>query len=330
MSLPIQQFLLIDTGNSPVNINGGNTLSYLKILQTTKNQNIAVCIADENMTGSHKVAAVKGVLDYELTRKKIVPNQNQTIAIPTGGNFGIYFALRSQVLGLKLLLHIPHSYSPTKQKLCKSFGATVYTTDTTDHEKFLEVFDKEIELSENQNRPSPLFIDQTKNIGNVEGQYKYNALPFFKTLLQKIDIYEYDQLDLVLGMGSGGSLMGMYKACSELIPLKIHTTVVEPEGCSFKINIFNDHPFQGLSISVPYHFKKSIADDFISISTKEAIESGEWLLKQFSLSKGLSTLANISAAMRISKKRSSDNIKSLVVTMTYDQGYHYILDDLCN
>lgn len=304
----------------------------MTLLKYDANNKIAICMASDNTIGSHKLAAAKGILDHEIKQGRIHLGSNQLLAVPTGGNMGVGISLMAKQHGLRTLLFVPKNYSPTKQTIMHYLGGEVIerSSDThpNDTEWYLEIFDNRIDVEKKNHGVSPLFINQMTNIGNVQGQYTYTAKPFFDDLLTYLDTSMYDQVDLVLSMGSGGSLTAMYQAFKKTLNCPIKLIIVQPEGCSFKTNTFTNHSIQGISVGMtPHFFNKSKVNEYISVSSEDAKAGQDWLLEHHALLNGLSSGANMFAALKVSKTRKEQGINSLIITMNYDTGIHYCIDE---
>jgi len=132
---------------------------------------------------------------------------------------------------------------------------------------------------------------------------------------KKIDIF-------VAGVGTGGTLMGVAATLREVNP---HTKIiaVEPsESAVMSGRTPGPHNIQGIGEGfIPPLMKMDILSEIISVSTREAMNMSRRLAKEEGLLVGISSGANVFAALKIAKKFKG---KNTIVTILPDTGERYL------
>lgn len=128
--------------------------------------------------------------------------------------------------------------------------------------------------------------------------------------------------------GTGGSFAGCMKALKKHNP-DIRGYIVEPSNAAF---------YSGGSLSNPNHkiqgggycmdlalINKSLAEDFISISDEESIETTRKLASTEGIFAGYSSGANVAAAIKLLKEKEKGKNICLLIN---DTGLKYMSNDL--
>lgn len=123
-----------------------------------------------------------------------------------------------------------------------------------------------------------------------------------------------------MGLGSGGTLFGAGRRLRENYKdLKIFG--IQPEGCNLLEKKFVPHKIQGFASGViAEYFDESMIDEFLSVTYEQSVEMMRYLAKNEGIYVGISSGANISIALELSKKY--DN-KTNIVTVAPDSGRSY-------
>ena len=125
---------------------------------------------------------------------------------------------------------------------------------------------------------------------------------------------------LVARMGTSGTFVGTSRRLKVLNPA-IKTIAMQP-----------DSPLHGLegmkhmaTTILPGIYDKSIADSQIDISTEEAMETSLRLAREEGIFVGISSGANVCAALKLAASLPAD---SIVVTILCDNGFRYLSEEL--
>ncbi|HSK99248.1 MAG TPA: pyridoxal-phosphate dependent enzyme, partial [Rubrobacteraceae bacterium] len=131
---------------------------------------------------------------------------------------------------------------------------------------------------------------------------------------------------LVMGVGTGGTLVGVGQAFREINP-DVKLFAMEPsESKTLLCGEIGEHLIEGISDGfVPGIFSRHerLVDRTLSVDSDEAVEAMRHLAKRHGLFVGPSSGANLLAAKRV--KDSYPDLKT-IVTLFCDEGEKYIQD----
>ncbi|MGN1038122.1 MAG: PLP-dependent cysteine synthase family protein, partial [Mailhella sp.] len=127
----------------------------------------------------------------------------------------------------------------------------------------------------------------------------------------------------VAGTGSGATLMGVSRRLKEACP-SVRCFAVEPaESPVLSQGRSGPHGIQGIGANfVPAIFDRSLADGILTVSTEEAMETARMLMAKESLSCGITSGANIRAAMNLAML--PEFAGAHIVTIAPDTGERYL------
>jgi cysteine synthase A len=222
-----------------------------------------------------------------------------TLVVPTTGNTGIAFSALGSVLGFKVLIVIPEEMSAERFMLMRLFGADFYFTPggESDADKALEIAKK---LSA-ENPDKYYFFDQWGDEANVEAHYETTG----KEILDQIGCPKA----FVAEVGTGGTLMGIAKRLKEECR-DVIVAGAEPAECPVAAGWFKTgkpgpwgrHEIEGVGdgfipdIVTRY---KHLLDDFVTVTSDEAIKMARLIARKEGLPVGISSGANVVAAIKL-------------------------------
>lgn len=245
-------------------------------------------------------------------------NPDTTIIEPTSGNTGIGLAMICAVKGYKLVLVMPESMSPERRAILKAYGAQLHLTPATGGMK--AAIAKANELStETKNSFIPM---QFENQANVDFHRKTTAPEIWDDTEGKIDIF-------VAGSGTGGTITGVGERLKELKP-SVKAVVVEPAD-SPVISGGNPgpHKIQGIGPGfIPKILNTQIIDEVFTVQNDIAFEYARRLTIEEGIFSGMSSGANVYAALEIAKR--PENKGKTIVTIVCDIGDRYLSTPLYN
>lgn len=269
---------------------------------------IFVKLEKGNPAGSIKDRAALGMI--EKAEELGLLKEGYTIVEPTSGNTGIALAMIGRIKGYDVIIVMPETMSVERRNLIKAYGAELVLTDGTKGMK--GAINKAKEISEGN---SKFFIPQQfNNLANPEKHYATTAEEIIK------DVADMDIL--VAGVGTGGTITGVGRRLKE-INSNIKVIAVEPE----KSPVLSGgepgpHKIQGIGAGfVPDIYDSSVVDEIIKISDEEAFEMAKLMAKEEGILVGISTGANIAAAIKVAKKVGKGR---KIVTVSPDGGEKYI------
>jgi len=295
----------------------GNTpLVKLNKLSRKSPADVFVKLESKNPMGSVKDRIALAMIEDAEKEGKL--NPGATIVEPTSGNTGIGLAFVSAVKGYKLILTMPETMSVERRHLLEIMGAELVLTPGDKGMKGAideaEKLVKEI--------PDSYMPQQFNNPANPAVHYATTAEEIWRDTNGKIDIF-------VAGVGTGGTITGTGNFLKEQNK-NIQVVAVEPKG-SAVISGENagPHKIQGIGAGfIPDVFDKKIIDDVIIVDSDDAGETSRQLAKKEGILCGISSGANVWAALQLAKKE--ENKGKQIVTIICDTGERYLSTWLFN
>jgi cysteine synthase A len=261
-----------------------------------------------NPAGSVKDRAALGMI--EKAENLGLLKEGYTIVEPTSGNTGIALAMIGRIKGYEVIIVMPDTMSVERRNLIKAYGAQLVLTDGTKGMK--GAINKAKEIAEGN--PNFFIPQQFNNLANPEKHYATTAEEIIEDV-EDLDIF-------VAGVGTGGTITGVGRRLKE-IKQGVKIVAVEPE----KSPVLSGgepgpHKIQGIGAGfIPDIYDNSVVDEIIKISDEEAFEMAKLMAKEEGILVGISTGANIAAAIKIAKRVGKGR---KVVTVSPDGGEKYI------
>ena len=289
----------------------GNT-PLIKLEKISQNlpADVFVKLESKNPMGSVKDRIALAMIESAEKDNKIAPGA--TIIEPTSGNTGIGLAFVCAVKGYKLILTMPETMSVERRKLLEIMGAELVLTPGDKGMK--GAIDKAETLA--KEIPDSFIPQQFNNPANPEAHYKTTGPEIWNDTNGKVDIF-------VAGVGTGGTITGIGTFLKEQNP-NIKIVAVEPKG-SAVISGENagPHKIQGIGAGfIPNVLNKKIVDDVIIVDSDDAGETSRQLAKKEGVLCGISSGANVWAAIQLAKKEENKNKQ--IVTIICDTGERYL------
>ena len=245
-------------------------------------------------------------------------NSETVIIEPTSGNTGIGLAMVCAVRGYKLKIVMPESVSVERRMLLNAYGAELVLTSAAGGMK--EAISRAEELAaEHENSFIPM---QFKNPANVEMHRRTTAQEIWNDTDGKVDLF-------VAGAGTGGTITGVSEALKALKP-SVYTVVVEPATSSvLSGNPAGPHRIQGIGPGfIPEVLNTRSYNEVFPVDDETAFAMSRSLAREEGILCGISSGANVYAALQIAKREENKN-KHLVV-MVCDTGERYLSTTLFN
>lgn len=228
-----------------------------------------------------------------------------TIIEPTSGNTGIGLAMVAAAKGYNIILTMPESLSIERRKILKGYGAKLILTKGMDDAISMA---KELSLKHGYFMPM-----QFQNINNPIAHMKNTAIEIIK------DIPDLDYF--IASVGTGGTITGVGTILKEHNP-NISIKAIEPKTSSvLSGNDAGKHKIQGIGAGfIPKVLDTSVYDEVIQIEDEDAFVTARLLAKEHGLFVGISTGANVFAALELAKKVGK-NKKILTVSPSNAERY---------
>ncbi len=238
--------------------------------------------------------------------------QGMEIIEVTSGNTGIAFAMISAVKGYKFTAIMPESMSIERRKMMKAFGARVILTPA--EEDMPGAIKKYKELVRKKSR---IWLPkQFENPDNIEAHRNGIGKEIIQQMNGNVDAF-------VAGIGTGGTLLGVAKAFKDR---EINAKIIGVEPAESAVLSGGEpgvHKIQGIGEGfIPKLVKENIdlIDEIITIKSRDAIKMSKFLAKRYGIFVGISSGANMLAAIKLKKKYGYRK----VVTVFPDGGERYL------
>ncbi|MBW8001855.1 MAG: cysteine synthase A [Planctomycetes bacterium] len=271
---------------------------------------ILVKLESNNPAGSVKDRIALSMI--EAGEKDGSISKDTVIIEPTSGNTGIGLAFICAARGYQLVLTMPESMSVERRKLLQLFGAELVLTSA--EFGMAGAVERAEELLKEY--PNSFMPQQFKNPANPKVHRETTAKEIWTDTGGKVDV-------LVVGVGTGGTITG----CGEILKAKnknLKVIAVEPENSAvLSGGKAGAHKIQGIGAGfVPDILDVDIIDEIIGVSNEDAILTTRKLAAKEGILAGISSGANVFAAMQVSERAESEG--KTIVTFIADTGERYI------
>jgi cysteine synthase A len=261
-----------------------------------------------NPAGSIKDRAALGMIEKAEEEGLIKPGD--TIVEPTSGNMGIALAMIGKLKGYKVIIVMPETMSIERRNLMKAYGAELVLTEGAKGMK--GAIEKAGEVA--KDKKGYYIPQQFVNEANPLKHYETTANEIIKDV-KDLDVF-------VAGVGTGGTISGVGKRLKE-INNSIEIVGVEPEKSPVILGgQAGPHKIQGIGAGfIPDIYKRELVNKVITISDEEAFEYARRMGKEEGILVGISSGANIAAAIKLAKELGKGK---KVVTVAPDGGEKYL------
>jgi cysteine synthase A len=233
-----------------------------------------------------------------------------TIVEPTSGNTGIGLSLVCAVKGYKLILTMPDTMSLERRRLLGAYGAELVLTPGAQGMRGA------IEKAEEIAKEKKCFLPQQfKNPANPRIHEETTGPEILRALDGKIDAF-------VAGVGTGGTITGVGHVLRRHNP-KVLIVAVEPaDSPVLSGGEPGPHKIQGIGAGfIPDVLDTAVYNEVITVSNDDALNTARRLAREEGLFCGISSGANIFAALQVARKLGPGKN---VVTMLCDTGERYL------
>ncbi|HEX8913538.1 MAG TPA: cysteine synthase family protein [Humisphaera sp.] len=250
-------------------------------------------------------AALSMILDGERTGRL---TKDKVVVDATSGNTGIAYAMICAQRGYKVKLCLPQNASRERKQTLLAYGVDLVLTDPTEGTDGAQRAVKKLVEA----HPERYFYpDQYNNDANWRAHYHTTAEEIWRQTNGRITHF-------VAGLGTSGTFMGTTRRLKELNPA-IQCISMQPDGPL--------HGLEGLkhmeTAIVPGIYKPEVADAQIEVATEDAHRLVLRLAREEGYLVGVSSGANMAAAMRIA----SELREGVVVTVLCDSAAKYLSEE---
>lgn len=263
-----------------------------------------------NPTGSIKDRVALEII--EAAERDGELKEGYTIVEASSGNTGIALSMIASVKGYKMIVVMPENMSEERKDIVRALGAQLELTTKSGSLK--EAIERAEEIAK---QPRTFIAHQFSNPNNIKAQEKTG-----REILKQVGPVDA----IVAGVGTGGTLVGISTVMKEANP-DLKVIAVEPEEAAVM--------FGGSDVRIAEHDIHGIGDGFIPqlvdmaqvhrvivVGSEEAAHMARKLAREHGLLVGLSSGANMLAAMKVAK------MFEKVITVLPDRGERYLSMDL--
>jgi len=251
-------------------------------------------------------------------------NKNTVIIEPTSGNTGIALAFVAAAKGYQLILTMPETMSLERRTLLAMLGAKLVLTPGTEGMKGAIARAEQLA----RETPNSWIPQQFDNPANPEIHRKTTAEEIWEDTDWKVDI-------LVSAVGTGGTITGCYEVIKPRRP-SFEAIAVEPKDSPVITQTLagqplkpGPHKIQGTGagfVPVNLHLKdakgrQQIAE-CIQVTNDDSFAMARRLAKEEGILAGISTGANVWAAIEVAKRPA--NKGKMIVTVACSTGERYL------
>ena len=285
---------------------GSTPLIILKSIAEGLPLGVEVYVKAEHLNpgGSVKDRAARAmILDGQKSGKL---KSGKTILDATSGNTGIAYAMIGAALGYHVTVCLPKNASRERKNILQIYGAEIIETDPLQGTDGAQATAKALAAK----FPKEYFYpDQYNNDANWRAHYETTAPEIWEQTQGRITHF-------IAGLGTSGTFVGTTRRLKELNP-SLKAISMQP-----------DSPMHGLegmkhmaTALVPGIYDPQLADQEVEVSTEDAQDTARRLANQEGLFVGVSSGANVFAALRLARSLPAG---SVVVTILCDAGSRYM------
>lgn len=296
---------------------GNTSLVRLRQVVPPHGADILVKLEWENPTGSMKDRMAQAVITRAEGDGRLKPGD--TVIEYTGGSTGASLALVCAAKGYRIRIVSSDAFSREKLDHMAALGAELTLVPSegglTTKKLILDMIATARTLAQ---EPHTYWTDQLNNQDSLAG---YHALgeEIWSQANGEIDAF-------VHCVGTAASLRGVATALKRHSP-RIKIIAVEPAESSVLLGgSAGPHKIEGVGIGyIPPLWEPALVDEIVPVRTDDAQEMTRRLAREEALFAGMSSGANVLAALRVAERLGSG---AKVVTLMADSGLKYLSTDV--
>jgi cysteine synthase A len=296
---------------------GGTPMVKINRLAEGLPATIALKLESQNPLGSVKDRIGVAMVDA-AEKSGLIQRGKSKLIEPTSGNTGIALAFVAAARGYELILTMPETMSLERRRLLTALGARIVLTPGPEGMKGAVAKAEDlVRQTENSFMPQ-----QFNNPANPEIHRRTTAEEIWKETEGKIDIF-------VSAVGTGGTITGVGQVLKQRKP-SVKVIAVEPVDSPVITQARarqplkpGKHQIQGIGAGfIPEVLDLDVMDEVLCVTNEQAMDLGRKLAKAEGVLAGISTGANLWAALELAKR--PENKGKLIVTVACSTGERYL------
>jgi cysteine synthase len=290
----------------------------VKLNRVTRGIQATIAIKCEFFNPLGSVKDRIGMSMIDAAEKEGIIKPNTVIIEPTSGNTGIALAFVCASKGYRLILTMPETMSLERRTLLAMLGAQLVLTPGSEGMKGAIARAEELLKT----TPNAWMPQQFNNPANPAIHQQTTAEEIWADTDGKVDI-------LVAAVGTGGTITGVAEVIKKRKP-EFKAIAVEPKDSPVIMQTLKGQPLkpgphkiQGTGAGfVPNNLHLNIVDEVVTVSNEEAFIMARRLAKEEGILAGISSGANVHAALEVAKR--PENQGKFIVTVACSTGERYL------
>jgi cysteine synthase A len=242
----------------------------------------------------------------------LIQPEKTTLVEPSTGNTGIALAMVAAVKGYRLIVTMPETMSWERRAILRAYGAELELTPG--HLFSQGAVDRARELL--RTIPHAVMLNQFENSANPQVHQDTTATEIWNDTDGQVDM-------VVAGVGTGGTITGLARALKRRKPA-LQAIAVEPRNSAVLTGgQAGMHKIQGIGAGfIPAVMDLGQVDEVLTVADQTAIAYSRRLAREEGLLSGISTGANLWAAVELAKR--PENADKLIVMVQPSFGERYL------
>ena len=297
----IAENMVATVGNTPL----------IRLNHLTAGLDAEVCVKAEFFNPLFSVKDRIGKAMIEAAEKDGSLKPGGLIIEPTSGNTGIALAFIARSKGYRIILTMPESMSIERRVLLRLLGAEIVLTPRARGMNGAIAMAKKL-IGEN---PGSFGPGQFENPANPQVHRETTAEEIWRDTDGEVDVF-------VAGVGTGGTITGVGEVLKSRRP-GVRIIAVEPTASPvISGGAPGPHMIQGIGAGfIPKNLNVAVLDETILVSNEDALTTAQALAQQEGLPAGISTGANVWAALQIAKRPESKGKRIVTIGCSSTERY---------
>lgn len=298
--------------DSAADIVGNTALVRLRRFSSASGADILLKMESHNPLCSVKDRIGRAMIEAAEADGRLTPETQ--IVEPTSGNTGIALAFMCAARGYRLTLFMPESMSQERRMVLSHLGAELVLTPA--ELGMRGAVERAREYVEREGKQRRIFMPQQfENPANPAVHESTTGPELWNDTEGRIDA-------IVSGVGTGGTITGVTRFIRRLNP-SFRAVAVEPkESPVISGGNPGPHKIQGIGAGfVPKNLDVSLVDEVLQVSADDAIAWARKLAREEGILGGISTGANVCAAVRLASRPEFKGKRIATVCCSFAERY---------